>query len=73
MFLLRDSRETLGFAEGLSREQERKDLGWEPMWWYRELSLYSSQVKRYLEVFGKEQVKVLLYEELFANPGTDLA
>ena len=69
MFLLRDNRETLGFVEGLNQEEERKQQGWEPMWWYKELSQYYSQVKHYLEVFGKEQVKVLLYEELFANPG----
>jgi len=68
MFLLRDGRETLGFEEGLSREKERKQKDFEPIWWYKELSLYYSQVKHYLEVFGTQRVKVLLYEELFANP-----
>jgi hypothetical protein len=72
MFLLRDGRETLGFVEGLSREEERKQKGFEPMWWYRELSLYYNQVKHYLEVFGTQRVKVLLYEELFANSGQAL-
>lgn len=72
MLLVRDGRETLGFAESLSREEERKQQGFEPMWWYKELSLYYSQVKRYLEVFGRERVKVLLYEEFFANPGQTL-
>ncbi len=69
MFVTRDSRETLGFAEGLSLEEERKRKGWEPIWWYKELSLYYQQVRHYLEVFGAEQVKVLLYDELFNNPG----
>lgn len=68
MFLTRDSRETLGFEEGLSREQERKANDFEPMWWYKELSQYYRQVKHYLEVFGKQQVKVLLYEDFFAHP-----
>lgn len=68
MHLLRDGRETLGFAEGLDCEEERKQQGFEPMWWYKELSLYYSQVNRYLEVFGRQQVKVLLYEELFSSP-----
>jgi hypothetical protein len=72
MFLARDSRETLGFEEGLSQEEERKRQGFEPMWWYKELSQYSGQVKHYLEVFGRERVKVLLYDELFANPGLAL-
>lgn len=68
MFLVRDGRETLGFEEGLSREEERRQKGFEPMWWYKELGLYSSQVKRYLDVFGEERVKVLLYDDLCANP-----
>ncbi len=72
MFLARDGRETFSFEEGLSREEERKQQGFEPMWWYKELSLYYSQIKRYLEVFGTERVKVLLNDELVANPGQTL-
>jgi hypothetical protein len=68
MLLRRDGRETLSFEEGLSREEERKRQGFEPMWWYKDLSLYASQVKCYLETFGRERVKVLLYDELFSNP-----
>ena len=68
MMLIRDGRETLGFQEGLSWEEERRQQGFEPMWWYKELSLYFRQVKQYLDVFGVERVKVLLYEELFAQP-----
>src|SRR5260370_8140763 len=65
-------REGLGFEEGLTREEERKQQGFEPMWWYKELGLYYGQVKHYLEVFGTQRVKVLLYDELFANPGQTL-
>lgn len=68
MHLARDGRETLAFAEGLIQEEERKRRGFEPLWWYKELGLYSSQVKHYLEVFGPERVKVLLYEEFCVNP-----
>jgi hypothetical protein len=68
MFLARDGREVLRFEEGLSKEAERKQQGFEPMWWYTELSRYATQVERYLEVFGPEQVKVLLYEEFYAHP-----
>ena len=50
MFLVRDGRETLGFEEGMSLEEERKEGDFEPMWWYRELSLYYNQVKHYLAV-----------------------
>jgi hypothetical protein len=68
MHLVREGRETLSFEEGLQREAERKQQGYEPMWWYKELSLYAAQVQRYLEVFGPERVKVLLYEEFYAHP-----
>ena len=71
-FLKRDGRETVSFEEGLSREAERKQQGYEPMWWYTELSRYASQVQRYLEVFGRERVKVLVYEEFYAHPAEAL-
>ena len=35
---------------------------------YIELGLYSEQVKRYLDLFGKEQVKIYLQEELRSDP-----
>lgn len=72
MFMVRDGRETLEFVEGLNREEERKQKGFEPIWWYKELGLYYKQVKHYLDVFGKRRVKVLLYDELFANPEGEL-
>jgi hypothetical protein len=65
--MVRDGRETLEFEEGLRREEERKQKGFEPIWWYKELSLYYAQVKHFQEVFGTQQVKVLLYDELFTN------
>jgi hypothetical protein len=67
MLLTRDGREALSFEEGLQREAERKQQGYEPMWWYKELSLYAAQVQHYFEVFGPERVKVLIYDELFAD------
>ncbi len=68
MHAVRDGRETLEFAESLNREEERRKKGFEPLWWYKELGLYYEQVKRYLDVFGTRQVKVLLNDELRANP-----
>jgi hypothetical protein len=72
MLLTRDGRETLTFDEGLSREAERKQQGYEPMWWYKELSLYAAQVQRYFEVFSPERVKVILHEEFYAQPQQSL-
>ncbi len=67
MHLVRDGREHATFADGLRLEEERKNTGFEPMWWYREVSHYYEQVKHYLDIFGTQQVKVLLYDELFTN------
>jgi Sulfotransferase family len=68
MHLVRDGREYMGFAEGLRLEEERCKKGFEPLWWYKDLGLYYKQVKRYLNVFSIENVKVVLYDEFNANP-----
>ncbi len=71
MHLIRDGRETLSFEESLAKERERKADGFEPMWLYRELGLYHDQVKRYFDIFPREQVKVLLYDDFSRDtPGT---
>lgn len=63
MYLLRDEREALSFENGLLEEANRKRMDYEPMWLYRELGLYTEQVHRYLDVFGRNQVKVVLYDD----------
>ncbi len=40
---------------------------------YVELGLYNEQVKRYLDLFGKEQVKIYLQEDLRNNSGEVIA
>ncbi len=67
MHVVRDEREPLTFEEGLAKEPERKAMDFEPMWLYRELGLYSEQVQRYYDVFGRNQVKVLLFEDFTKN------
>ncbi|RIV17755.1 sulfotransferase [Alicyclobacillaceae bacterium I2511] len=68
MHLIRDGRETLSFAAALKAEPDRKKQGYEPMWLYRELGLYSEQVNRYFSVFGRERVHVVLFEEFTRQP-----
>lgn len=67
LHLVRNDREHLGFAEALNEEEERRHDGYEPLWWYKELSMYYKQVKQYVDVFGEEQVKVLFFDELFTH------
>lgn len=67
MHNIRDDRETLSFEEALKEEPHRKRLDYEPMWLYRELGLYSEQIQRYLDVFGSEQVRIVLYDDFSAD------
>lgn len=60
----RDGRETMRFEQALAAESERRRSGYQPLWWYREIGLYAEQVRRYLEQFGRDRVKIILYEEL---------
>lgn len=66
--LIRDQRENLIFFEALKAENERRRAGWSDFWRYAESSLYSERIGRYLSLFGKEKVKVLLFDDLVSDP-----
>jgi hypothetical protein len=68
MHLVRDNRETLDFFEALQTESQRRKQGWSDFWAYAESSLYSQHLKRYLEVFGQDNIKVIIFEEMTKNP-----
>lgn len=72
MHLIRDERETLTFEASLEQEPARRNAHFEPMWLYKALGLYASQVERYLATFGHQQVKVVLFEEFVRNPQATL-
>lgn len=66
MHLVRDGREKLSFEDALEKEQERAAQNWEFFWQYREVGMYSSQVKRYYSVFPENQIMVTLFDD-FVN------
>jgi hypothetical protein len=66
--LREQGREKLDFASALVAEEERRQLDWEPFWLYRELGLYGRQLSRLFTVFPREQVLVLLAEDLAREP-----
>lgn len=72
---IRDNFETLSFAEAVSEEVEkqRKLDNFAYRYWYKEMGNYANQVKTYLDVFGKENVMVILYEDLLQNEEDILA
>jgi len=60
--------ENLSFRNALEKEKEREIAGWRWHYQYIGQSMYYNQVKWYMENFGKENVRVFLFEELKNGP-----
>ncbi len=68
LHLVRDGRERGSFRQALNREDERRRLGWEPLWGHRALGLYGEQLSEILRVFPREQVGVWLHDQMQEQP-----
>jgi hypothetical protein len=74
--MVRDGGEPLGFAAALAAEGGRlhdprfraEAQGWHMNYYYAARASYAPQVERYLATFGRERVRVFVFEEFFA-PG----
>lgn len=55
------------FEEALTEDAAAATNSWGSRSHYRELGLYSAQVKRYMNVFPENQIFLLLYDELQAD------
>jgi hypothetical protein len=73
---LRREGETIeSFEEALEKEDVRrtnsefrkKCYGWHANYYYYQRALYYHQVKRYVDTFGKDNVFIILFEELVAE------
>ena len=66
---VRDRNEwTRNFISAVKAEPKRIEENW---WWgfhYVQVSLYFKQVKRFLDLFGKNQTKVYLYQDYLSHP-----
>lgn len=69
MHLVRDGREKMSFGEALNLENNRLNNNWEFFWDYTGVSMYSQQVKRYMELFDCNNIMILLFENFTKNPG----
>ena len=68
-FMVRDSREPLtDFGRALAEEDGRIVANWGPEYHYRRRGFYHSQLERYFERFGRDQVRVYLYDDLKSDP-----
>jgi hypothetical protein len=74
MHLWMDGLEPCGdLIEAVQREQQRIDAGWAPFWHYRSLGMYGRQVSDLLDHFPREQLLLLRYADLVADPRATLA
>ena len=73
---LRKEGETLEhFEAALDQEEHRRNdpefkkkcYGWHANYYYFHRALYFEQVRRYINVFGKDHVRVIIFEELVKN------
>ncbi|MEE8154906.1 MAG: sulfotransferase [Phycisphaerales bacterium] len=65
--MLRDGEETLSFADGLAQEPKRIAEDRAPIWQYRQRGYYYQQLKIYMDLFGRERVRVYVYDDLCAD------
>jgi hypothetical protein len=69
LYLTRDGREPLiNFSKALAEEPMRQSNNWSLIYFYRDLSLYYSQLKRYFDRFDRSQLHIVLYDDFRANP-----
>ncbi|OGW81301.1 MAG: hypothetical protein A3C47_06090 [Omnitrophica bacterium RIFCSPHIGHO2_02_FULL_51_18] len=69
LYTLRDGREPLrDFSKALAAEPSRIRALWEPIWHYKNAGFYHDNLRHYLDIFGKSQVRVYLYDDLVSNP-----
>jgi len=65
----RADREVIAdFETAFNKEKERKAENWSPLYYYKGKGYYAEQLERYYNLFPKENIKVLLFEEVIKNP-----
>src|SRR5207248_2049594 len=68
LHVVRQAREPRSFVDSLLQEPERIRKKWNPLWHFKAMGFYYEQVKRYFDMFGREQVQVYVYEDLRRDP-----
>ena len=65
----RSDREPISdFEVVFNKEEERRIKNWSPLYDYKSKGYYAEQLERYFNLFPKENIKVLLFEDLIKNP-----
>ena len=75
-YMKANGKETLEFEDAISdatqeyrkSEEFKKIIGqWPKSYQYIERGMYYEQVKKYIDVFGQEQVKIIIFENMIRN------
>jgi hypothetical protein len=69
---VRTGDETLSFADAVAAENNRQPMRPGVVRHYVRSGQYSAQIERYLTLFGPEQLRVYLYEDVSTDTGTIL-
>ena len=56
------------FTRALEKEEERLAAGWQPLFGYSRFPRYGEQLRRYFDIFPKEQILVKTYEDYQNTP-----
>jgi hypothetical protein len=64
----RTTEEDVDFREALRKEEWRIQAGYEHLWHYRAMSRYSAQLTRWYQHFPRNNICVLLYDDLKERP-----
>lgn len=67
-YQLRDGVEDLTFERALQDEERRYADNWRPGWLYKRVGFYYDQLLRYYKVFNRNQIRVVLYQDLDKRP-----
>jgi len=62
-----EGREALPFGQAFEKSLERRAAGFSAMFDYEAGGRYAEAVERYLDLFGPDRVRVMLFEEMFGD------
>lgn len=63
MHMVREDLEGLSFQDAIAAESGRLKQDWGDIWRYMESSLYADRLKEFIDVFGEENVKIILFDD----------
>ena len=67
-YQLRDGCETLSFEDAIAQSSIRAASNWRPGWLYTQSGYYQEQLKRYYDLFPKEQIQIHLFSDFMRDP-----